>query len=90
MRCSRRKCGEELPAAVVPHTGWVAALQPRLTVVRKLSAASMGDVMGTSASLGASKASAGGLAGSLAGGPHPADEELPSVMTCANYLKLPP
>lgn len=47
---------------------------------------------GEAASLGVS-ASLGASAGSGApGGPmrHPADGDLPSVMTCANYLKLPP
>jgi len=64
--------------------GGVAALHPRLTVVRKHSTASqgMGDSLGSS--LGASL-------GAHPSGPSTAcDGDLPSVMTCANYIKLPP
>ncbi|KAL4436702.1 hypothetical protein ABPG75_003841 [Micractinium tetrahymenae] len=69
--------------------GGLAALQPRLTVVRKLSHAASLGAEGTSAPLGSMSAPSGG--GSLpAGARHPADGDLPSVMTCANYLKLPP
>ncbi|KAL4435190.1 hypothetical protein ABPG77_001872 [Micractinium sp. CCAP 211/92] len=69
--------------------GGLAALQPRLTVVRKLSHAASLGAEGTSAPLGSLSAPSGG--GSLpAGAQHPADGDLPSVMTCANYLKLPP
>ncbi|XP_073310538.1 E3 ubiquitin-protein ligase UPL3-like isoform X2 [Primulina huaijiensis] len=52
--------------------GGLAALNPKLTIVRKHSS------------------SMGGMAHN---GPSPletADDDLPSVMTCANYLKLPP
>lgn len=62
--------------------GGLAALQPRLTVVRKHSG---GGEQGASApSLGPSCGSLGPLA------QHAADADLPSVMTCANYIKLPP
>ena len=78
--------------------GGVASLQPRLTVVRKLSVASataMGaggeGSFGTSAPTGGgggfSAASDGGGGGMFR---NPVDGDLPSVMTCANYLKLPP
>jgi E3 ubiquitin-protein ligase TRIP12 len=73
--------------------GGLAALQPRLTVVRKLSHAAMAAIEGTSAPVAQSLGvSVGGTsAGSVPGGPrHPADGDLPSVMTCANYIKLPP
>jgi E3 ubiquitin-protein ligase TRIP12 len=70
--------------------GGVASLQPKLTVVRKLST-SMGpggESFGTSAPGSepgsATAAAAAAVARSLA------DGDLPSVMTCANYLKLPP
>ncbi|XP_073065596.1 LOW QUALITY PROTEIN: E3 ubiquitin-protein ligase UPL3-like [Primulina eburnea] len=52
--------------------GGLAALNPKLTIVRKHSS-SMGNMAHN--------------------GPSPletADDDLPSVMTCANYLKLPP
>jgi len=79
--------------------GGVASLQPKLTVVRKLSTAfgPGGDGLGTSAP------GTGGETGTGALGSEPgsataaaaitrtlADGDLPSVMTCANYLKLPP
>ncbi|KAG0473152.1 hypothetical protein HPP92_015009 [Vanilla planifolia] len=51
--------------------GGLAALNPKLTIVRKHSSATTNSV-----SNGASSETA--------------DEDLPSVMTCANYLKLPP
>lgn len=73
--------------------GGLAALQPRLTVVRKLSHAAMAAIEGTSAPVAQSLGtSVGGTSvGSTPGGPrHPADGDLPSVMTCANYIKLPP
>jgi E3 ubiquitin-protein ligase TRIP12 len=67
--------------------GGVGALQPRLTVVRKHPAA-------------AAAATASGGDGGGGGGATPgseasvvallADGDLPSVMTCANYIKLPP
>ncbi|KAK1370334.1 HECT-type E3 ubiquitin transferase [Heracleum sosnowskyi] len=51
--------------------GGLAALNPKLTIVRKHSSTvgNMSNVAGVSES---------------------ADDDLPSVMTCANYLKLPP
>ncbi|MQL95161.1 hypothetical protein Taro_027824 [Colocasia esculenta] len=52
--------------------GGLAALNPKLTIVRKHS------------STGATTTSNG------PGASDSADEDLPSVMTCANYLKLPP
>lgn len=79
--------------------GGLGALQPRLTVVRKLSHASSGidaAVLASSLPGGSSyQNEAGNTAslGSLPAGGLPrsvADGDLPSVMTCANYLKLPP
>lgn len=70
--------------------GGLAALQPRLTVVRKLSAG--GEALGTSAPGAASVPglSAGGSSSLAAGAVRSlADGDLPSVMTCANYLKVP-
>ncbi|KAL5055633.1 hypothetical protein RYX36_036315 [Vicia faba] len=52
--------------------GGLAVLNPKLTIVRKLS------------STAANTASNGN------GPSETADDDLPSVMTCANYLKLPP
>ncbi|GMP64288.1 hypothetical protein CsSME_00025634 [Camellia sinensis var. sinensis] len=52
--------------------GGLAVLNPKLTIVRKLSATT-----------GNTMANGTGLLES-------ADDDLPSVMTCANYLKLPP
>ncbi|WOL05908.1 E3 ubiquitin-protein ligase [Canna indica] len=52
--------------------GGLAALNPKLTIVRKHSSAMANP---TSNENGASES---------------VDEDLPSVMTCANYLKLPP
>ncbi|KAL6839690.1 hypothetical protein ACP4OV_030378 [Aristida adscensionis] len=51
--------------------GGLAALNPKLTIVRKHSSS----VVNTANATGATES---------------ADEDLPSVMTCANYLKLPP
>ncbi|KAH7444617.1 hypothetical protein KP509_02G085400 [Ceratopteris richardii] len=51
--------------------GGLSALQPKLTIVRKLPS-------------GISKDASPGAYASLV------DRDLPSVMTCANYLKLPP
>jgi len=60
--------------------GGLAALRPRLTIVCKHpSGAAAAAAMSTSA----------GRAG-LALGTTAADGDLPSAMTCANYLKLPP
>ncbi|KAJ9550431.1 hypothetical protein OSB04_014476 [Centaurea solstitialis] len=52
--------------------GGLAVLNPKLTIVRKLSS------------------TASNAANNAAGLSEPADDDLPSVMTCANYLKLPP
>ncbi|PKA56014.1 E3 ubiquitin-protein ligase UPL3 [Apostasia shenzhenica] len=52
--------------------GGLAALNPKLTIVRKHSS------------------TATNTASNAAGASESADEDLPSVMTCANYLKLPP
>jgi E3 ubiquitin-protein ligase TRIP12 len=75
--------------------GGLAALQPRLTVVRKLSAAAAAELGGSAPGGGGTPRSdpggalpAGGLGGAVARSA--ADGDLPSVMTCANYLKLPP
>lgn len=51
--------------------GGLAVLNPKLTIVRKLSSTSNAAANGTGAT-------------------ETADDDLPSVMTCANYLKLPP
>ncbi|KAL9244856.1 hypothetical protein vseg_018577 [Gypsophila vaccaria] len=51
--------------------GGLAALNPKLTIVRKHSSSGTTAANGTGAS-------------------ESADDDLPSVMTCANYLKLPP
>ncbi|XP_076894958.1 E3 ubiquitin-protein ligase UPL3-like [Bidens hawaiensis] len=51
--------------------GGLAALNPKLTIVRKHS-------------------STANSASNAAGVSESADDDLPSVMTCANYLKLPP
>ncbi|KAK7264195.1 hypothetical protein RJT34_31800 [Clitoria ternatea] len=52
--------------------GGLAVLNPKLTIVRKLSSTAVN-------------------ASSNGNGPQElADDDLPSVMTCANYLKLPP
>jgi E3 ubiquitin-protein ligase TRIP12 len=51
--------------------GGLAALSPKLTIVRKHPSSAVN----TSNTTGATEA---------------ADDDLPSVMTCANYLKLPP
>ncbi len=64
--------------------GGLAALQPRLTVVRKHSGGGGGEQGASAPSLGPSLGSLGPLA------QHAADADLPSVMTCANYIKLPP
>jgi HECT-domain (ubiquitin-transferase) len=69
--------------------GGIAALQPRLTVVRKHpSLAPTGDA----ASGGTAASGDGPSAASMdwSNGTQLADGDLPSVMTCANYIKLPP
>ena len=84
--------------------GGVASLQPRLTVVRKLSTTTStgtgvvaGGGGGTSVPTGSmptgsmpSSEVGSFMAGGGGGRNNPADGDLPSVMTCANYLKLPP
>nr|KYP68322.1 E3 ubiquitin-protein ligase UPL3 [Cajanus cajan] len=52
--------------------GGLAVLNPKLTIVRKLSS------------------SAANVSSNGNGPSESADDDLPSVMTCANYLKLPP
>ncbi|KAK6143373.1 hypothetical protein DH2020_023721 [Rehmannia glutinosa] len=52
--------------------GGLAVLNPKLTIVRKLSASTTS------------------TANNGSGPSESADDDLPSVMTCANYLKLPP
>lgn len=69
--------------------GGLGALQPRLTVVRK-HVASQGQESNpsnpsTPINQGSEPANAAAPAAVA-----PADRELPSVMTCANYIKLPP
>lgn len=61
-------------------SGGLAALNPKLTIVRKHPTG----VSATTAVLGSTPPGASGLGTPLA------DGDLPSVMTCANYLKLPP
>jgi E3 ubiquitin-protein ligase TRIP12 len=76
--------------------GGLASLQPRLTVVRKLSQSLTATLSGVETALGQSAPGTSlppDAAGSLPVGGLPrsaADGDLPSVMTCANYLKLPP
>ena len=69
--------------------GGLAALTPRLTVVRKHSRPTGGGGGGGGGVtlLGATPSSFGALADDAATA---ADADLPSVMTCANYVKLPP
>jgi E3 ubiquitin-protein ligase TRIP12 len=62
--------------------GGLAALQPRLTIVCKHPAVAPG-------AAGAGLSTSAGRAG-LAMGTTAADGDLPSAMTCANYIKLPP
>ncbi|KAI5073229.1 hypothetical protein GOP47_0011242 [Adiantum capillus-veneris] len=61
-------------------SGGLAALNPKLTIVRKHPTG----VSGTTAVLGSTPPGTSALGTPLA------DGDLPSVMTCANYLKLPP
>lgn len=64
--------------------GGIAALQPKLTVVRKhpsLLPPSDGPTPGTTP---------GHTGMDWSNGTPLADGDLPSVMTCANYIKLPP
>ncbi|KAK8586253.1 hypothetical protein V6N13_130774 [Hibiscus sabdariffa] len=60
--------------------GGLAVLNPKLTIVRKHS----------SSAPAPAPASAAAAAANGTGPSESADEDLPSVMTCANYLKLPP
>lgn len=71
--------------------GGLAALQPRLTVVRKLSAGMMAGIEpGSSLPPSSSIPPPHGVSGAGTMNLHAVDGDLPSVMTCANYLKLPP
>jgi E3 ubiquitin-protein ligase TRIP12 len=65
--------------------GGIAALQPRLTVVRKHPSSSSDPALGTSAP--SPKSASLGHQSSIS---PLANGDLPSVMTCANYIKLPP
>lgn len=60
--------------------GGLSALQPQLTVVRKHPSGGDGATPGTTP----------GTPGIPVEGTTLADGDLPSVMTCANYIKLPP
>jgi len=61
--------------------GGLAALSPRLTIVRKHpSTPTQAPSLASSPTAAAESAAAATAA----------DHDLPSVMTCANYLKLPP
>mmetsp|Transcript_34349 Transcript_34349/g.65613 ORF Transcript_34349/g.65613 Transcript_34349/m.65613 type:complete len:1886 (+) Transcript_34349:253-5910(+) len=63
--------------------GGLSALSPKLTIVRKHPSAPQGS---SSPAMSSSPVQSDALlAGTVA-----ADNDLPSVMTCANYLKLPP
>ncbi|KAG2490174.1 hypothetical protein HYH03_011304 [Edaphochlamys debaryana] len=64
--------------------GGLTALQPRLTVVRKHPSG------GDGPSNGPTPVGSFQEAGAMAGAMCAADADLPSVMTCANYIKLPP
>jgi E3 ubiquitin-protein ligase TRIP12 len=66
--------------------GGVAALQPRLTVVRKHPSA----LAYTSGGGGGDGSGLGVGTPDFSEGTSLADGDLPSVMTCANYIKLPP
>jgi E3 ubiquitin-protein ligase TRIP12 len=83
--------------------GGLAAMQPRLTVVRKMAhvndtsnaGGTVGDgTEGVSSSLpdsvGNTVSSSFGRSLLEGNKMNPADGHLPSVMTCANYIKLPP
>lgn len=59
--------------------GGLAALNPKLTIVRKHPTGGSGVALGSTP-----PGAAAGMGTTLA------DRDLPSVMTCANYLKLPP
>lgn len=73
--------------------GGLAALRPRLTVVRK-SARSWREEGTGARPAPPSPASSYGTPGAVSspgqGAALDADADLPSVMTCANYIKLPP
>ncbi|KAK9803385.1 hypothetical protein WJX72_003423 [[Myrmecia] bisecta] len=70
--------------------GGIAALHPRVTVVRKQSAAAQEASLLSSSTppLGSSMGSLSLSHQSSTSALH--DGDLPSVMTCANYIKLPP
>mmetsp|Transcript_11522 Transcript_11522/g.28178 ORF Transcript_11522/g.28178 Transcript_11522/m.28178 type:complete len:2013 (-) Transcript_11522:941-6979(-) len=67
--------------------GGLASLQPRLTVVRKHPSGEKSGSLGATPVGSLTKDGAGGMPGA---GTCAADGDLPSVMTCANYIKLPP
>jgi E3 ubiquitin-protein ligase TRIP12 len=67
--------------------GGIGALQPRLTVVRKHPTAAAAAAAATASGDGGGTPSGGGELSVVA---LLADGDLPSVMTCANYIKLPP
>lgn len=71
------------PGAPCLPPGGLSSLHPRLTVVRKHTQKS-GHDSSNSTPLNSYKEQS-----VLAGAVSPADRELPSVMTCANYIKLP-
>ncbi|KAL3152604.1 hypothetical protein ABBQ32_001622 [Trebouxia sp. C0010 RCD-2024] len=66
--------------------GGIAALHPRLTVVRKHSSLTPEQAH----SLGSSASPMAGSLGHQGSVSALSDGDLPSVMTCANYIKLPP
>lgn len=66
--------------------GGIAALHPRLTVVRKHSSLTPEQAQ----SLGSSASPMAGSLGHQGSVSVLSDGDLPSVMTCANYIKLPP
>ncbi|KAG2450258.1 hypothetical protein HYH02_004769 [Chlamydomonas schloesseri] len=66
--------------------GGLTALQPRLTVVRKHPSGGEGPSNGPTPVGSFQEVGLGGAAAALCA----ADADLPSVMTCANYIKLPP
>lgn len=76
--------------------GGIAALRPRLTVVRKhpsgvpSGAELLGSSNGTPVGSLSGVPPSGQSSNNLNSGTTAADGDLPSVMTCANYIKLPP
>ncbi|GBG69914.1 hypothetical protein CBR_g4741 [Chara braunii] len=72
--------------------GGLGALTPRLTIVRKHPTGSAAAEHAANLASGGTGVSLGSTPPGLASAPGTtlADGDLPSVMTCANYLKLPP